>query len=84
MRSLRTSPTSHELKSYLKSKNGKIYFADFLEIMHVHSVKENSSKDIQAAFKAADTNRRGLISYKDLKHYLSGWGEKLTSREGRN
>nr|CAG4649779.1 EOG090X0GKM [Scapholeberis mucronata]SVE93955.1 EOG090X0GKM [Scapholeberis mucronata] len=81
MRSLRTSPTSHELKSYLKSKNEKIYFADFLEIMHRHTVKEKPSKDIQAAFKAADTTGKGVISYKDLKHYLSGWGERLTNKE---
>ncbi|XP_057375499.1 calmodulin-like protein 4 isoform X2 [Daphnia carinata] len=79
MRSLRTSPTPPELKQYMK--NGKISFADFLEIMHTHTVKEKSSRDIQAAFKAADTHGRGVISYKELHHILSGWGEKLTAKE---
>lgn len=82
MRSLRTSPTPHELKQYLKSKQGKISFADFLEIMHTHSIKEKSTKEIQAAFQAADTNGRGIISYKELHHILCGWGEKLTPKEG--
>lgn len=80
MRSLRTSPTPPELKLYMKK--GKISFADFLEIMHTHTVKEKSSKDIQAAFRAADTSGRGVISYKELHHILNGWGEKLTAKEG--
>ena len=83
MRSLRTSPIPSELKVYMKSgKNGKISFADFLEIMHTHTVKEKATKDIQAAFRAGDTKGRGVISYKDLRHFLSGWGEKLTAKEG--
>nr|CAG4637442.1 EOG090X0GKM [Ceriodaphnia reticulata]SVE73266.1 EOG090X0GKM [Ceriodaphnia reticulata] len=82
MRSLRTSPTPPELKVYMKSgKNGKISFADFLEIMHAHTVKEKAIKDIQAAFRAADITGRGIISYKDLRHILGGWGEKLTAKE---
>nr|CAG4638126.1 EOG090X0GKM [Chydorus sphaericus] len=81
MRSLRTSPTVPELKQYMKSKNGKISFADFLEVMHTHTVKEKSAKDIQAAFRASDTRGRGTISYKELRHILSGWGEKLSPRE---
>jgi calmodulin len=80
MRSLRTSPTPPELKTYMK--NGKISFADFLEVMHAHTIKEKSSKDIQAAFRAADTNGRGVISYKELHHILCGWGEKLSTKEG--
>lgn len=80
MRSLRASPTPPELKLYMK--NGKISFSDFLEIMHTHTVKEKSSKDIQAAFRAADTHGRGVISYKELHHILKGWGEKLTAKEG--
>ncbi len=83
MRSLRTSPTVPELKQYMKSKNGKISFADFLEVMHTHTVKEKSAKDIQAAFRASDTRGRGTISYKELRHILSGWGEKLSPREGK-
>nr|CAG4648333.1 EOG090X0GKM [Moina brachiata]SVE93333.1 EOG090X0GKM [Moina brachiata] len=81
MRSLRSSPTPPELKSYMKSKNEKISFADFLEIMHTHTTKENATKDLKAAFKAADTNGRGTISSKELRQILSGWGERLSTRE---
>nr|CAG4651423.1 EOG090X0GKM [Simocephalus serrulatus]SVE94575.1 EOG090X0GKM [Simocephalus serrulatus] len=81
MRSLRTSPTIPELKVYLKSKNGKISFADFLEVMHTHTNKEKSAKEIQAAFRAADTRGKGTMSYKELHHILCGWGERLSSKE---
>lgn len=66
----------------MKSKNEKISFADFLEIMHTHTTKENATKDLKAAFKAADTNGRGTISSKELRQILSGWGERLSTREG--
>lgn len=82
MRSLRTSPTPPELKVYMK--NGKISFADFLEVMHAHTIKEKSTKDIQAAFRAADNHGRGVISYKELRHILCGWGEKLSTKEGNS
>ena len=39
MRSLNMSPTIAELRAYMKSKNGKMSFADFLDIMHQHSTK---------------------------------------------
>nr|CAG4642136.1 EOG090X0GKM [Eurycercus lamellatus] len=81
MRSLRTSPTLPELKQYMKTKNGKISFADFLEVMHAHTLKEKSAKDILAAFQAADVNGRGSMNYKELRHILSGWGEKLSAKE---
>ena len=82
MRSLRTSPTLPELKLYMKSKNGKMSFADFLEVMHTHTLKEKSTIEIQKAFKAADPDGRGKMSAKELRHILSGWGEKLSAREG--
>nr|CAG4645891.1 EOG090X0GKM [Lynceus sp. MCZ IZ 141354] len=81
MKSLRTSPTQSELRAYLKEKNGKLAFADFLDVMHTHTKKENANKEIRAAFLAADPGRRGLISSKELKHILQGWGDKLSSRE---
>ena len=44
MRSLNMSPTIAELRAYMKAKNGKLSFADFLDVMHQHSTKENVSK----------------------------------------
>ncbi|XP_055383467.1 calmodulin-like protein 4 [Condylostylus longicornis] len=81
MRSLGLSPTIQELTHYLKSKNGKMSFADFLEIMHQHSKVENLPDEIIAAFKAADTENRGTISARQLRHLLQKWGEGLSVRE---
>jgi len=81
MRSLRTSPTITELKAYLKNKNGQLSFADFLEVMHIHSQKEKSDKEIRAAFKASDPNKKGTMPVKELRHILQGWGEKLSAKE---
>ena len=45
MRSLNMSPTIAELRAYMKSKNGKMAFSDFLDIMHQHSTKVTRSID---------------------------------------
>nr|CAG4641295.1 EOG090X0GKM [Eulimnadia texana] len=82
MRSLRTSPTNAELKDYMKSKNGKILFDDFLEIMHTHKKKEKSATEIRKAFVASDTTKKGLISTRELRHILLDWGERLSPKEG--
>jgi len=81
MRSLGMSPTITELKAYMKDKGGKITFADFLDIMHSHSKKENIPKELIEAFRGMDPQRRGTIPARDLKHILAKWGEKLSSRE---
>lgn len=59
---------------------GKLSFADFLDIMHTHSKKEEIPKEITDAFKAWDRNRTGQILVRDLKHILSQW-EKLGGKE---
>lgn len=46
MRSLGLSPTIAELTGYLKGKQGRMTFADFLEVMHVHSRAENLPKEV--------------------------------------
>ena len=83
MRSLGMSPTIAELRAYMKQKNGKMSFADFLEVMHAHSSKENIPKELLDAFRGLDVNKRGVIPAKDLWHILVKWGEKLSPREGR-
>lgn len=60
---------------------GKLSFADFLDVMHTHSKKEEIHKEIMDAFKAWDRNRTGQILVRDLKHILCQWGEKLGNRE---
>lgn len=56
-------------------------FADFLEVMHVHSRVENLPKEIVDAFKAADPEGTGTITAKHLRHLLQNWGERLSSKE---
>lgn len=81
MRSLGLSPTIQELIQYLKQKNGKMSFADFLDIMHQHSKVEHLPDEIIAAFKSADPKNTGVISARQLRHLLQNWGEGLSNRE---
>jgi len=68
-------------RQYMKDKNGKIAFADFLDIMHTHSKKENIPKEILEAFRNMDTKRRGTIPARDLWNILVKWGDKLSPKE---
>lgn len=81
MRSLGLSPTIKELTRYLRKKNGKMSFADFLDVMHQHSKVENLPDEVIAAFKAADVDNKGTIPAKQLRHLLQNWGEGLSVRE---
>lgn len=56
-------------------------FADFLEVMHVHSRAEDLPREIVNAFKAADPNGKGVISAKQLRQMLENWGERLSTKE---
>lgn len=56
-------------------------FADFLEVMHVHSRAEDLPREIVNAFKAADTEGKGVITAKHLRHLLQNWGECLSAKE---
>lgn len=76
------NPTKTELTAYMRQKNGKMAFADFLDVMHTHSSKENLPKELLDAFKCSDPQRKGVIPARDLKHILVKWGEQLSSREG--
>uniref|UniRef100_A0A8D8GME8 Calmodulin-like protein 4 n=2 Tax=Culex pipiens TaxID=7175 RepID=A0A8D8GME8_CULPI len=80
-RSLGLSPTINELTSYLKNKNGRMSFADFLEVIHMHSRVENLPEEVIAAFKAGDKGGRGHIPARQLRHLLQNWGEGLSFRE---
>lgn len=83
-RSLGLSPTINELTSYLKNKNGRMSFADFLEVIHMHSRVENLPEEVIAAFKAGDKGGRGHIPARQLRHLLQNWGEGLSFREVDN
>ena len=63
--------------------DGKISFADMLEIMHNHSQKENIPQEILRAFRASDKTKSGRIPARELRHILLLWGEKLSPKEGK-
>jgi len=81
MRSLGMNPTKTELTTYMKGKNGKLAFADFLDVMHTHSSKENLPKELLDAFRCGDPQRKGVIPARDLRRILIKWGEKLSAKE---
>lgn len=56
-------------------------FADFLEVMHVHSRAEDLPREIVNAFKAADNQGKGVIPAKQLRNMLQNWGECLSAKE---
>ncbi|XP_075989986.1 calmodulin-like protein 4 [Anticarsia gemmatalis] len=84
MRSLGMSPTIQELAGYLKGKGGKMSFADFLEVMHIHSRAENLPTEVVNAFKAGDAEKNGVIPARQLRNLLQNWGEGLSAREVDN
>lgn len=47
MRSLGMSPTIGELHKYLKDRGGKMTFADFLDVMYMHSKAEQLPKEVR-------------------------------------
>lgn len=63
--------------------DGKISFADMLEIMHNHSQKENIPQEILRAFRASDKTKSGRMPARELRHILLLWGEKLSPKEGK-
>lgn len=63
------------------SQGGKMSFADFLEVMHIHSRVEDLPREVVNAFKAADPEGKGVIPAKQLRHMLQNWGECLSAKE---
>jgi Ca2+-binding EF-hand superfamily protein len=58
-------------------------FADFLDIMHIHSRAEDLPREVVDAFKAADPAKKGTIPARQLRHMLLHWGEQLSAKEGK-
>lgn len=82
-RSLGYSPTVQELKKYYSenAKDGKIDFATFLEILHIHSQKEKCQQEILAAFRAHDQEGSGTVPGAELMHILTQFAEKISPAE---
>jgi len=67
---------------FLSILDGKMSFADFLEVMHLQTRAENLPKEVIEAFQAMDISHNGTISTRQLAHMLLHWGEQLSSKEG--
>lgn len=63
------------------SADGKISFAELLDIIHVHSAQEKIPEEILRAFIAQDHSRSGQMLVASLKHVLCGWGEPLSDQQ---
>ena len=50
--------------------------------MHDHSVKEDTIKEILAAFQAQDKDKKGYISTQEARNILTHLGEGLSRHEG--
>uniref|UniRef100_A0A914XPL2 EF-hand domain-containing protein n=1 Tax=Plectus sambesii TaxID=2011161 RepID=A0A914XPL2_9BILA len=81
MRSLGYSPTVQESQVYFKSKNGKIDFACFLDVLHEHQRKGDPIKEVLMAFRSHDRQRKGVIPAKELRAILTGMGERMAPQE---
>jgi Ca2+-binding EF-hand superfamily protein len=58
-------------------------FADFLDVMHIHSRAEDIPREVVDAFKAADSAKNGTVPARQLRHMLLHWGERLSAKEGK-
>lgn len=83
MRSLAFSPTTTELQRYFRdySKDGRIDFATFINIMEEHSRTEKCQQDIIDAFKAHDPRGVGNVPAGELKYILTQFGNKMSTAE---
>lgn len=63
--------------------DGKIDFATFLEILHIHSQKEKCQQEILAAFRAHDQEGSGTVPGTELMHILTQFAEKISPAEGQ-
>jgi len=84
MRSLGMNPTKTELTNYMRQKNSKMAFSDFLEIMHSHTSvtsAETLPRELLQAFKNYDEKSKKMIPAKDLRRILTRWGEHLSPKE---
>ncbi|CAG5096886.1 Oidioi.mRNA.OKI2018_I69.XSR.g14829.t1.cds [Oikopleura dioica] len=85
MRSLGTYPTKKEIESHFKTYDKKhgddVEFSTFLNIMHQQLSQENAAKEILAAFKQSDWEKKGFVTVQEVRQILTRTGEKLTSRE---
>ncbi|BFZ07238.1 hypothetical protein BsWGS_10277 [Bradybaena similaris] len=84
IRSLGGVVTENELKKLQEQfdhKNGQVNFADFLSLMATIMNKNDSPDDLLKAFQVFDSDNKGYITAKELRHLMTNLGEKLTKED---
>lgn len=83
MQSLNFNPTSRETLDYFKrhNKDGRIDFAQLLDVLHEHSKVEKVHEEILSAFVAQDRDKKGVLPASEISQILVSTGERMTHRE---
>lgn len=84
IRALGFEPKKEEIKKMIAEidkGDGKVSFADFLELMTVKMAEKDTKEEIMKAFKLFDDDETGKISFKNLKRVAKELGENLTDEE---
>ena len=79
------SPTNNELKQHIELKLGRICPHQLLNFKMIQDIciglKQHSEKDIHDSLRCFDYERNGFMLAKELKYFLSTYGEKLSEEE---
>lgn len=85
MRALGRSPTNAEIKQLMKEVDpdgrGMIDQKEFLQVMSKDIKTMDNEKELKTAWAVFDTDKKGVLSAKELQHILGNIGEKLTDQE---
>merc|ERR1719285_1440230 len=61
--------------------NGRIDFAQLLDVLHAHSKVEKVVDEILGAFEAQDKDKKGVLSAAEISQVLTSTGERMNQRE---
>mmetsp|Transcript_18771 Transcript_18771/g.24782 ORF Transcript_18771/g.24782 Transcript_18771/m.24782 type:complete len:155 (+) Transcript_18771:100-564(+) len=85
MRSLGLNPTQSELTEIINDLdadgNGTIDFPEFLEMMKKKIQAIDQLEEVLVAFQVFDKDGSGFVNRAELKHVMTGFGEKLSDEE---
>ncbi|XP_055923933.1 uncharacterized protein LOC129954207 [Eupeodes corollae] len=87
IRALGFEPKKEEIRRMIveigKDGNGRLTFADFLQLMTMKMAEKDTKEEILKAFRLFDDDETGKISFRNLKRVARELGENLTDEELR-